>query len=410
MISKIFKNSQRIVALGRMSAQNFSSKQQGGNLYTWGEQVAGLGYQPKSTTEDIGVPKRIDTFDNNVAKVVMGPNHTAVITTEGDLYTFGTGAALGHGQGNQTLYLPKAVEFFRNNNLKVKDVAVGENHTLAITNNGEVYSWGSGAGNTNFLLNLFLQATGALGQSNNSDRLTPTVIEALRDKSALKHISAGNQFSFAITESGEVIQWGKGKHGVFGDGGHADLAQPTVNEKFAELSHHDHATIKKIQSVADSSVALLSNGKLYAWGGDTQGQLGLNNDIGNEFVDLVPVAQPVVDSHYRGKKVTDFQLSTNLLALLTENNKVYFSGMRNFAVPEELALGTNKKVKSIAATYNSVAVLLEDNTVLSHGVFLPNKDQDLNTGIVTGETKYFDGGEILEIGGPYTTRYAIVKQ
>lgn len=91
-------------------------------------------------------------------------------------------------------------------------------------------------------------------------------------------------------------------------------------------------------------------------------------------MELSPVAQPVVDSHYHGKKVVDFQLSTNVLALLTgsinlkskitvllfylENNKVYYSGMRNNAVPEEFLLKTDKKIKSIAATYNSLAVLL----------------------------------------------------
>lgn len=119
-----------------------------GNLYTWGQQVAGLGYQPKSATQSLDVPQKIEAFDNNVAKVVMGPNHTAVITStlnfqrsflkqlflaEGELYTFGFGPALGHGQSSSVVYTPKRVEFFANSGLKVKDVAVGEHHTLALT-------------------------------------------------------------------------------------------------------------------------------------------------------------------------------------------------------------------------------------------------------------------------------------
>lgn len=44
---------------------------------------------------------------------------------------------------------------------------------------------------------------------------------------------------------------------MFGDGGHKDVALPTVNEQFGELKSHDHAAVKKIQSVAESNIALL---------------------------------------------------------------------------------------------------------------------------------------------------------
>ncbi len=54
---------------------------------------------------------------------------------EGDLYTFGTGTngALGHNDGEKNHLQPKLVEFFKKNNLKVIDVAVGQSHTVALT-------------------------------------------------------------------------------------------------------------------------------------------------------------------------------------------------------------------------------------------------------------------------------------
>lgn len=54
---------------------------------------------------------------------------------DGQLYTFGSGkfGALGHNDGEKNHTTPKLVEFFSKNKLKVKQVALGENHTIALT-------------------------------------------------------------------------------------------------------------------------------------------------------------------------------------------------------------------------------------------------------------------------------------
>lgn len=107
---------------------------------------------------------------------------------------------------------------------------------------------------------------------------------------------------------------------------------------------------------------------------------------------------------------------------IKEDGQVYYAGMRNNAVLEKLEV--NGKVKKISASHDSVALLLgkdrvqylyniifliDNNNVLTHFTFLPFKDQDLQTGLLHADTSFFEGGEILELGGPYRTRYAIVK-
>ena len=54
---------------------------------------------------------------------------------EGDLYTFGYGhyGVLGLNKGDTSEYTPNLVSFFRENNLRVKDVVVGQYHTAAVT-------------------------------------------------------------------------------------------------------------------------------------------------------------------------------------------------------------------------------------------------------------------------------------
>jgi len=45
------------------------------------------------------------------------------------------------------------VDYFVGNNIKIKDVSCGKDHTLAVAENGDVYSWGYG-GEQNFIYNL----------------------------------------------------------------------------------------------------------------------------------------------------------------------------------------------------------------------------------------------------------------
>jgi len=94
------------------------------------------------------MPKRIEAFDAlNVQTLRVGLRHSAAISKEGDLYTFGNGnwGVLGHGDESETRFdKPKKVEHFEKAHLKVKDVAVGEYHTMALTEDGSVWTWGYG--------------------------------------------------------------------------------------------------------------------------------------------------------------------------------------------------------------------------------------------------------------------------
>lgn len=61
---------------------------------------------------------------------------------------------MGHNDGEKTHITPKLVEFFSKKALKVTQVAIGENHTVALTHDGDVWTWGYGGRSSNFLVNL----------------------------------------------------------------------------------------------------------------------------------------------------------------------------------------------------------------------------------------------------------------
>ena len=77
-------------------------------------------------------------MDKKVSRVVCGGGHTGVITVDGDLYLMGRGrdGQLGRGSEVESIAAyraePTLVEYFKQNNLKVVNLALGSNHSLAV--------------------------------------------------------------------------------------------------------------------------------------------------------------------------------------------------------------------------------------------------------------------------------------
>jgi alpha-tubulin suppressor-like RCC1 family protein len=74
--------------------------------------------------------------------------------------------ALGHGDIAPHFH-PKKVQFFSQNGLKVKSIAAGNYHTVALCNDGNLYAWGVGL-------------YGVLGNGSNSYALTPTIVDEFK--------------------------------------------------------------------------------------------------------------------------------------------------------------------------------------------------------------------------------------
>jgi alpha-tubulin suppressor-like RCC1 family protein len=100
-------------------------------------------HQPKGTVD---LPTHIRNTPITIQDVQMSKLHTAVLTTDpvSNLYMcgHGTGGRLGIGS-ETTSYQFTCVEGGGLSQKKTAAVALGQNHTLAITDEGEIYSWGN---------------------------------------------------------------------------------------------------------------------------------------------------------------------------------------------------------------------------------------------------------------------------
>lgn len=181
---------------------------------------------------------------------------TAVNNTDKMVFSFGDGShgALGLPSGGDA-YEPTQVERLPR---YVSSVASGHYHSLAVTNQGEVWAWGR-------------NEEGQLGQGLGVPRESwnqPKIVQGL-DKVEAITAAASGVVSMAVSKDGALWVWGKSKRGQLGLGkGITEALIPQRVEALAE---------KEIVQVAlgwGHALARTNEGKLYAWGYSANGRLG----------------------------------------------------------------------------------------------------------------------------------------
>jgi alpha-tubulin suppressor-like RCC1 family protein len=139
---------------------------------------------------------------NRVDAVACGGAHILALTVEGKVFAWGYG---GEGQlGMGTIYnnpIPMPVGGLLNCKIVVQ-IAASEYHSAALTEAGELYTWGAGE-------------DGRLGQGDEEHRLSPTLVQGLAHCAVLQ-VACGAEHSGALTDGGKVYTWGEGSGGRCG--------------------------------------------------------------------------------------------------------------------------------------------------------------------------------------------------
>lgn len=138
--------------------------------------------------------------------------------------------------------------------------AAGSNHGLAITPTGEVFAWGA-------------NAAGQLGDNSTTNRTVPVAVDATGDLTgkSVVAVAAGDLHSLALTSDGEVFAWGSNGSGRLGNAGTTNSSVPVAVSTSGALSGR---TISAIAAGGAHSLALGSDGRMFAWGSNSAGQLG----------------------------------------------------------------------------------------------------------------------------------------
>ncbi|KAM9982352.1 hypothetical protein ACTFIZ_006866 [Dictyostelium cf. discoideum] len=142
------------------------------------------------------------------------------------------------------------------NYYNVLKVSCGVQHTGFITAIGQLYMFGNGS-------------FGKLGLGDTEDRHEPALVEM---NYSVRDLQCGNDHSIALTSSSQVLTWGSSSLGRLGHGKTIVSITPRL---VAGLNN-----IESVYAGGASSAAISKDSvqrKLYTWGYNKYGQLGINN-------------------------------------------------------------------------------------------------------------------------------------
>jgi len=233
-----------------------------GAVYTWG--MGEHGELGLGSTESHWQPVKV-SMDARVRLASCGARHTAVIGTDSQgsrsLYVFGSGEAgqLGTGRREREL-LPVRLSTSE----EVKQVSCGIFQTGFITVQGKLYMTGG---------NSFGQLGLGTRKSSNTPQRVPFFSGMAVAKVACGHHTA------AVTEAGELFIWGSGVFGEF------------ISPQKQSIS----ATIRDISVGGGFGAALDSSRKVWVWGSNENGELGQG--------DYEARVSPVLLAHLSSRRV-----------------------------------------------------------------------------------------------------------
>lgn len=133
--------------------------------------------------------------------------------------------------------------------------------TLGIRSDGTLWAWG-------------INSNGQLGDTTSSSRRTPVQVGSATNWSS---VSCGTSHVVALRSDGTMYAWGLNSSGQVGDSSFTQRTSPVQIGTLAQLG------VTKVWSLASAgathTVAVANDGTLWAWGGNSNGQVGQNSTL-----------------------------------------------------------------------------------------------------------------------------------
>lgn len=244
----------RHVACGNCHSLALTSK---GQVYAWGDGQYGQLGLGMAVTEPKITPRLVKVFKESVVvQICCGANHSLALTQKGEVFSWGLNNHCQLGMQKSRLSSPTPQIVPPLSGVPVVQLSAGRGHSVALTMGGAALTWGR----NNF---------GQLGIGSIKDEDTPTQVSVL-EREVVRHVACGEEHTAFLTESGKVFTCGSSSHGQLGHGSERSCDVPTLVQALQEREVWQLAC-GRMHTV----MVVGGEGSVYACGISSSGQLGL---------------------------------------------------------------------------------------------------------------------------------------
>ena len=273
----------------------------------------------------------------------------------------------------------------------IVQVSANKYHSVAITSEGHLYSWGHGRG-------------GRLGHGNEVTQPEPLMLRSLL-KHRMKQIATGENHTIVVTYDGVVFIWGSDRYGQLGIGGKSNKSSKCTYDNSSLVSCGmeieknakdafsgfvaDPRRIDALQKLFIVEVAAgdahslcrSKTGELYAWGSNKYGQLGLKaSELGHSNGGGAGISTP------KRVNIDSFNYS-NSSSSSSSSSSVYHNskGVNSITSASAGALENNSRIVQISASHHNTLLICRGSSTSSsnspcndvyqwgHGIISPIK-------------------------------------
>ncbi|CAL8469451.1 g8992 [Coccomyxa elongata] len=264
--------------------------------------------------------------------VASGWNHTVVISRDcNTVFQSGSCAAV---PGDGVLHTPLQAVVF-GENVALCSIAAGEQHSIAVDRNGDVWAWGrnpDGQLGVEGIADSQLQAQQVARDTINTSALGAS-------ETFFQKVACGARHSCALTRSGRLFCWGSNLHdqcGVLPDAG-------TYVHRPMPVTSLDGLRVISVAAGLSHTVVCTDAGAVYTWGWNRDGQLGHGPDQPSCRRARLVEAPALADVH-----VVKVCSGSRHCAALTKDAEVYTWGWNAFG-----QLGSGSKASSFEPVHVS---------------------------------------------------------
>jgi alpha-tubulin suppressor-like RCC1 family protein len=199
------------------------------------------------------LPRRMSNFNKNIIKISFGYDNCLALSEYGDVYSWGNNnyGKLGIGMDDLVLMpFPTKIRTLE----KIEKILCGNNHSLVLDKNNHIWAWGSGT-------------SGELGNGTFRNSIFPQKVVFKKKIGKIKKISLGACHSLILDDKGDLYGFGENKFcQILPDENTKNIAHPILIPLPLK--------IKKVASGESHNLALTENNQILVWGNAAYGQLG----------------------------------------------------------------------------------------------------------------------------------------